>query len=804
VLESRAQKAHQVICSGKPVRFEDERTGMVFDTSMYPIFNEAGQVYQVAVFARDITEHKKADEALRESEERFKSIFDNAADGIVLADVSSEKYHIANEAFCRMIGCSPEEIATLCVADIHPKESLAFALDEFGRHVRRETTLARDVPVKRKDGSVLYADINSFPLTLAGKVYLAGIFRDATERREAEQKVRESEERLRVLMDATTESVLLVDVDLKILAINRTAARRLGMSVEELIGRSTYELGESPIPSAVMESRAQNVRQAIRSGKPVRFEDERAGMAFDLNVYPILNSEGQVLQVAVFARDITEQKLAERALRESEEKYRTLVENLPQRVFLKDRNSIYVSCNENLARDLGISPELLPGKSDYDFYAAELAEKYRADDRRIMESGEISDIEEVYVQGGREMTVHTIKAPVRDEQGNVTGVLGIFWDVTERSRLQRALRDSEEKYRTLVESAGESIATIDREGKFLFINKTAGERLGGRPEDYIGKTLWDAFRKEIADRQAGSVRMVIDTGQGMNYVVKTELQGQARWYNTTIEPLRDSGGKVIAVLAIGRDIHEMRQAEMELNAYREKMAHAERLASIGTLSATLAHELTQPLTVIALSIEDSLAELEKTSCPQTVTEGLRDSLSEVSNITAIIERFRNFARKSSEKTIDKVELGAVAERIVKLLNRGAQQAGIKLHLGRLDKLPAVYLNEKELEQLFFALVQNAVQAADGKEGRELVIDGAVKRGLIELRFSDNCGGIQPENLDKLFEPFFTTKSAGEGTGLGLCIVQRIAERSGGGVRVENRPGEGATFIVTLGINRNRM
>jgi len=332
----------------------------------------------------------------------------------------------------------------------------------------------------------------------------------------------------------------------------------------------------------------------------------------------------------------------------------------------------------------------------------------------------------------------------------------------------------------------------------------AGERLGGRPEDYIGKTLWDAFPKEIADRQAGSVRMVIDTGQGMNYVVKTELQGQARWYNTTIEPLRDSGGKVIAVLAIGRDIHEARQAEMELEAYREKMAAAERLASIGTLSATLAHELTQPLTVIALSIEDSLAELEKTSCPQTVTEGLWDGLSEVSNITAIIERFRNFARKSSEKTIDKVKLGAVAERIVKLLNKSAQQAGIKLHLGRLDKLPAVYLNEKELEQLFFALLQNAVQAADGKEGRELVIDGVVKRGLIELRFSDNCGGIQPENLDKLFEPFFTTKPAGEGTGLGLCIVQRIAERSGGGVRVENRPGEGATFIVTLGINRNRM
>ncbi len=643
------------------------------------IRDEQGNTLYYEGTAENITERKKAEKALEESERRFRAIFDNAADGIVLADVSSEKYQIANEAFCRMIGCSPEEITTLGVAEIHPKEFLAFALDEFRRQVRRESTLARDVPVKRKDGSVLYADISSFPLALAEKAYLAGIFRDTTERRQAERKVRESEERLRVLMDATTESVLLVDRDLRILAANKTAVQKLGKSAEELIGKGPDELGESPFTRALLESRAQKARQVICSGKPVRSEDERAGMVFDTNMYPIFNEAGQVYQVAVFARDITEQK-----------------------------------------------------------------------------------------------------------------------------RLERALGESEEKYRTLVESAGEAIATIDRDGNFLFINKTGSERLGGRPGDYIGKTLWDAFPKEVADRQAGSVRRVIDTGQGMNYVVKTEMQGQARWYNTTIEPLRDSGGRVIAALAIGRDIHEARMAEMELEAYREKMAAAERLASIGTLSATLAHELTQPLTVITLSIEDSLAELEKTSCPQTVMEALRDSLSGVSNVTAIMERFRNFVRKSSEKTIDKVKLGAVAERIVKLLNKSIQQAGIKLHLGRLDELPPVYLNEKGLEQLFFALVQNAVQAAGGKEGRKLVIDGAVKRGLIELRFSDNCGGIQPENLDKIFEPFFTTKPAGEGTGLGLCIVQRVAERSGGAVRVENKPGEGATFIVTLGIDRNRM
>jgi len=379
-------------------------------------------------------------------------------------------------------------------------------------------------------------------------------------------------------------------------------------------------------------------------------------------------------------------------------------------------------------------------------------------------------------------------------------VLGIFWDITEQKRLERALSESEEKYRTLVESAGETIVTVDRDGVYLFMNKTGAERLGGKPEDYIGKTIWDAFPREIADRQMAIVRGVIDTGKGENHIAPTQLQGQMRWFNTTVEPLRDSSGAVAAALIIARDIHEIRQAEIELEAYSDKMTRAEQLASLGTLSATLAHELTQPLTVIGLSIEDALAELEGISCPRAVGEGLRDSLIEVSNATSIVERFRSFARKSSGKTVERVELGVVAERIVKFLGKGAKQAGLTLQIKGVDELPAVYLNQKELEQLFFALVQNATHAAGGKKDRELIIEGAVKDGYIELRFSDNCGGIDPGDVDKIFDPFFTTKPASEGTGLGLCIVERVAERSGGRIRVENRPGEGVTFVVMLGIS----
>ncbi|GAG84417.1 unnamed protein product, partial [marine sediment metagenome] len=280
-------------------------------------------------------------------------------------------------------------------------------------------------------------------------------------------------------------------------------------------------------------------------------------------------------------------------------------------------------------------------------------------------------------------------------------------------------------------------------------------------------------------------------------------EGREVIVHTVKTPVEDAQGNVIGILGIFWDITDIKRAEEELNEYREKMAHAERLASLGTLSATIAHRLNSPLTAIRFSIENSLADLETTSCPDTVTEDLKDGLSGVSEVVSIVDSFRDFAKKSSEKIASQVDLKAVAERIVKLLNESARRAKVSLHLKGMDKLPSIYSNEKDLEQLFFALVENAIQAADGKKSRQLIIDGAVKDKQIELRFADNCGGITPENLDRIFEPFFTTRPAGEGTGLGLCVVERIVSRAGGKVRVASKAGEGSTFFVTLPINKGR-
>jgi two-component system C4-dicarboxylate transport sensor histidine kinase DctB len=249
---------------------------------------------------------------------------------------------------------------------------------------------------------------------------------------------------------------------------------------------------------------------------------------------------------------------------------------------------------------------------------------------------------------------------------------------------------------------------------------------------------------------------------------------------------------------IARDITAKKKAEAELSAYRCKMTRVERLASLGTFSATLAHELTQPLTVLCLSIDNCLGALQAMSSGsvETLVEELQVARRAVEKIVFVAGQLRGFGRRNAEHILQKVDLNVVAGDAVRLLDWPARQSRITLCVQGMDRFPPVYLRN-DIEQVFFALIQNAIQAADGKTDHHLTIRGALHHGHIELRFVDDCGGISPEHLARVFDPFFTTKPNPVGTGLGLPIVQQIVQENQGQVRVENQPGAGVTFVVSL-------
>jgi len=981
-------------------------------------------------------EGRKEQEGAIESEQTFSTIFDNAADGIILADVKSKRFYMGNKVICQMLGCDQQQLKNLGVADIHPEQDMPYVTEQIQKQIDGECTLAKDIPVKRTDGSIFYADVNSFPITMEGKTYLMSIFRDVTRRKRAEKALQQSEKKWYSLLRNAPDFILNIDRDGTILFINRTVP---GYTIEDTVGKTVYSF----LPPEQHEQTREAIKKVFESGESVSFETSVIGsdgrlIWYSSNLGPvkdgdkivsvaqvsnditkrkkieeelqasellyrtlfetmpvgvglatidgrIIEANSAMLQLTGYsdvqlkqvnlneiyespgdrerllkqmqrdgfihdfetkfkrkdgtiycasltlaplklrgkdvlltvARDVTDYRMAQKKLKESEETLSSLVNAITESVLLIDTEGTILAINESAAGRIGFSVNELMGKCAYDFLPTDVAEFRKSQVEKVVQTGQHVQFEDCSL----ERHIYHSLSPVLDSSGQVSKLAIFGLDITELKRFEYELVESEQRYRTLIETANDPIATIDKNGVFLFMNTAAAEHLGGRPEDFAGKTMWDLFPKEIADRQAAHVRKVMETGQSMNVIWMTELQGQNRLYNTTIGPLRNSNGNLIAVLIIARNIDEIRQAEErirtlssaveqsidgiaigdlepkllyvndayarmhgytpeemigmkvadlhsdsqtgeynktiyqvktqgawtgetrhirkdgiafpcyvsisllkndkgegtghlavcrditkykqkedELKAYRQQMARAEQLASLGTLSATVAHQLTQPLTVIGLLLDNALDDLEGTSSPKPLIRRLSDCATQVSNITSIINRFRNFARQSSDTSIGEVHLQAVAHRVVSLLDESARQAKIRLRIEGMDRLPPVCMSERDLEQLFFALVQNAIQAADGKKVRQLVISGVVKDEHIEMHFSDNCGGIAPENLNKIFEPFFTTKPPGQGTGLGLCIVQDIVSRVGGVVRVESKFGESSTFFVTLPVN----
>jgi len=274
------------------------------------------------------------------------------------------------------------------------------------------------------------------------------------------------------------------------------------------------------------------------------------------------------------------QAQAETALRESENRYRVVVENLPQKIFLKDRNSVYISCNKGYARDVKVKPWEIAGKTDYEFFPKELAEKYRADDKRIMESGNGEEIEEKYLQHGKEVFVHTAKTPIRDDQGHVSGILGIFWDITERKNAQEKFKRAEERYRAIFENAVIGIYQSAPEGRHLSVNPALARIYG-----------YDSPEELIASMTDIAKQLYVDPNRRVELFKHSEIlnfesqvyrkDGSIIWILENTTAICDSKGNILYFVGTVEDITERKRTEEVLQVSKAHLLNAIRIAKLG-------------------------------------------------------------------------------------------------------------------------------------------------------------------------------------------------------------------------------
>jgi len=269
----------------------------------------------------------------------------------------------------------------------------------------------------------------------------------------------------------------------------------------------------------------------------------------------------------------TDSNCPEEVLGNRNNRYKTLIENLPQKIFYKDKNSVYVSCNNNYARDLKVNPDEITGKTDCDFHPIELAEKYRADDKRIMESGNTETIEETYVQDGKEVVVNTVKTPVKNDKGNIVGILGIFWDITERKKNEKEIKETRDFLENIYKTSADGIMITDQHGCITMVNEATEKMLGYSKDELIGKHTGELSLKGKNHEEQTKEFLSELFGKGIIAGFEhswLRKDGSLIDFETSIALLKDEEGNVIGAVGGIRDITERKRAEETLRKSEEK------------------------------------------------------------------------------------------------------------------------------------------------------------------------------------------------------------------------------------------
>ena len=488
-------------------------------------------------------------------------------------------------------------------------------------------------------------------------------------------------------------------------------------------------------------------------------------------------------------QDITERLRTEEELRTSRALYCSLVENLPQSIFRKDREGRFQFVNERFCRDLQRPLEDIVGKTDADFFPPDLAQAYRSDDLRVMASEKVLDQEERHLGAdGRETFVHVIKTPLRDARGRNCGVQGVFWDITERRQAEERLR----QHAALLDAANDAIYVRTLEHTVTYWNDGAERIYGWTRDEVLGRKVHEMLVYEIGVFETAQAALLAQGGWAGELTItgrtgkKVTIFG--RW---TL--LLDEASQPKAVLVINTDITEKKQ--LETNYFR-----AQRLESVGALAAGIAHDLNNILAPILMTGQ---------MLHETVVDPKDRELLAIIETCAqrgadVVKQLLTFARgkPGARAALPVRHLLCEAFKLV----RETFPKNIRLCNQVLKELWSVTGDATQIDQAIMNLCVNARDAM--LEGgiltlaaENLTLDEAFAATLPQAKpgayvcasVTDTGTGIASDDLDHIFDPFFTTKEPGKGTGLGLATVLGIVHGHGGFVRVNSVVGTGTTF-----------
>ncbi|HEY5232982.1 MAG TPA: PAS domain-containing protein [Verrucomicrobiae bacterium] len=483
---------------------------------------------------------------------------------------------------------------------------------------------------------------------------------------------------------------------------------------------------------------------------------------------------------------------------------RTLINNLPDCIYAKDIEARKIIANPADLKNLGCKTEdEAVGKTDFDFFPQDIAERFFADDLTVLQTGQpvINREEKVVLPTGETRWLLTSKIPWRDAAGKIIGLVGVGRDVTSQKETEIKLKDERNLLRTLIDHLPDGIYAKGADARKIMANPADLKNLGCKTEaEAVGKTDFDLYPKEIADAFFADDQSVLKDGkQVINREEKVMLKdGETRWQLTSKIPWRDVSGKIIGLVGIGRDITERKNLEAEV-------LRAQRMESLGRLATGIAHDLNNTLAPVLISVELLRQKLQD-----------EDSLHVLAAIEAAarraadtVKQVLSFSREAEGRRTT-VNPSRLADGVVRIASQMLPK-NIRIETRVAEDLWPILGNPLQLHQALLNLCTNAGEAmpAGGPltlSARNFTADshfaglhsGAVAGPYVLMEVSDTGGGIAPELRERIFEPFFTTKELGRtNVGMGLSTALSIVKSHYGLILVKSEIGKGSTFQVYL-------
>ncbi len=659
---------------------------------------------------------------------------------------------------------------------------------------------------------------------------------EISDRQEIENALLKSETRYRCLVEATSQIIWNTDAEGQLLPPQPAWSAFTGQTNEEFKGWGWLgAVHPSDRPhTANAWSHAVTSRTLYQVEHRLRRQDGEYRY-MSVRGVPVLEADGSIREWVGVHADITESKEAEKALRQSEQKYQTIARVSPVGIFQADAagNNIYL--NERGCEITGLSLEEARGAGWNQTIHPEDSDRVTGEWERSLREHRMLTSEYRLLRPDR--TVRWVlcqSVALRDESKEVTGYLGTLSDISDRVEAETELRQyrenleqlveertaelgrayaqlqeteetarrNEARYRAIVEDQTELICRFKPDGTLTFVNSAYCRYFNKKELELVAKS----FMPMIPEEDWARLEKALASLSLENPVVTVEHRvimpdGEVRWQQWTNRVVYDEDGQAIETQAVGRDISHRKQAEEELKAYAAKLEISNR--ELEDFAYVASHDLQEPLRKIR-AFGDRL----NSKYGDVLTDKGRDYLARMQNAAArmqtLIEDLLSFSRVTTKaQPYLPVNLKEVATAVVSDLEVRVEETGAKVEIGNLPTLDADAL---QMRQLFQNLISNALKFHKKDEPPAVKLEATRQDNMYEIKVIDNGIGFEEKYSDRIFTIFqrLHGRSAYEGTGIGLAVCRRIVERHGGSITARSTPGEGATFIFTLPIRQNSL